>query len=221
LLARAAAYRRALTYFAGSDAADLIAADGSLYRRTRVLTIFFSDVRGYTTLSEQLEPDALMDLLNAHFRWLDALVERNGGRVSAHIVDAMLAVFEGSRLRPNHAERALRTAVEACLTRAQRRGGADRLEFGIGIHTGEATSGTLGERKREYTVIGDAVNVAARLQQATRDVGVIVLASEAALEAAGPVSTADRFTRLDALQLKGKAEPVPVFTLDGDAGQLG
>src|SRR5207247_1172440 len=104
----------------------------------------------------------------------------HGGRVDKHVGDAMMAVFEGTREGCTHAARALEAAAELVGGAEQRRGAASRLAFGIGIHTGAIFTAELGERKREVGTVGDAVNIAARLEQSTRAAGVPVLISEEA-----------------------------------------
>lgn len=214
LLWQSSVTRRMLELFAGSEAAEQLVQHERIASRSLDATILFADVRGYTDLAEQLSPAELMDVLNEHYRWLDAVIARHGGRVDKHIGDAMMAVFEGVRDGKSHAERALDSAAEM-LRRAPERGGRSaELQFGIGVHTGAIVIGTLGQEKREYGTVGDAVNVAARLQQSTRLAGVAVLVSEETARAAG---CEERLRRLEPLSLKGKSEPVVVYTLPDSA----
>jgi adenylate cyclase len=209
-VARAAAARVSLERFAGAEAARELER-GGIHTRTQQATILFADVRGYTTLSESLSPAELMDVLNAHFRWVDGIIARHGGRVDKHIGDALMAVFEGTRAGRGHAERALRAAAEIVRTADARSGPAAEIDFGIGLHTGEISTGLLGDsRKQEYGSIGDAVNVAARLQQATRDLDVRLLVSEDTHRAAGETLP---LRALEPLLLKGKSEPIGAYTL--------
>ncbi len=202
--------RRMLERFAGVDAAGQLEATGGLRARTQTATILFADVRGYTDLSERLNPAELMDVLNEHFQWMDGVVARHGGRVDKHMGDAMMAVFEPRRGKPDHAARALAAAREMVACASQRKGPAAELEFGIGIHTGEISTGALGRGKLEYGSVGDAVNVAARLQQSSASVGAIVLVSEEAYRDAGEP---EGFRAMEPMTLKGRSEPVSVFTL--------
>lgn len=206
---RSGSFRGMLDRFAGAEAAGQLAALGRLQTRTRRATLFFADVRAYTDLSARLSPVELMDVLNEHYRWIDGIVERHGGRVDKHIGDAMMAVFDRGA-DAVHARAALAAAEEAVRTAGRRQGPAACLEFGIGIHTGEVTSGTLGKVKQEYGSVGDAVNVAARLEQLTRDLAVPALFSEATVRLAG---AEERLRHLDTVTLKGRAEPVTVYTL--------
>lgn len=209
---RAGFARRNLERFAGAEAARCLEREGTIDTKVHRATVLFADVRGYTTLSESLSPAELMEVLNQHFEWMDGIIERHGGRVDKHIGDALMAVFEGSRRGQGHAERAVRAALEMIDTAGLRKGPAAEIEFGIGVHTGEISTGVLGhrERKQEYGTIGDAVNVAARLEQNTRSAAVPLLVSE---ESVNEFGAAFRLRRLEPLQLKGRAEPVVVYTL--------
>lgn len=203
--------RRMLERYAGEEAARQLSTHGRVESRAQRATVFFADLRGYTTLSEQLSPAELMEVLNDHYRWMDGIVEKHGGRVDKHIGDAMMAVFETGRRGDNPAERAIRAAEAMVSTAGARRGRSSELRFGIGIHTGEIFTGALGgSRREEYGSVGDTVNVAARLESATRDLGVALLVSAETTHEAG---MADRLKPLPPVVLKGKTEPVPVYTL--------
>lgn len=210
---RSAFARQSLERFAGVEAAGYLEREGAIQTRVQEATIVFADVRGYTALSETLSPAELMDVLNEHFEWMDGIIIRHGGRVDKHIGDALLAVFEETRRGPGHAERAVAAAREMLQTANCRRGPAAEIGFGVGLHTGEISKGILGQKrgKQEYGIIGDAVNVAARLEQSTRLLDVPVLISE---ETVRHLKTGEGLRRLEPLRLKGKAEPVGVYTLD-------
>ncbi len=211
---RSAFFGSMLRRYAGTEAERQLVSRGRVETRTQRATVLFADVRGYTDLSETLEPSELMEVLNEHYRWLDGLVEKHGGRVDKHIGDAMMAVFEGAARGRPHAARALDAAREMVRTAGGRQGPAAGLAFGIGLHTGEVSTGELGREKAEYGSVGDAVNVAARLQQATRAAGVVVLLSE---ETAAETGTAG-LRELEPLTLRGRSAPVAVYTLDGAGG---
>jgi adenylate cyclase len=208
---RSAFARQSLDRFAGEEAARSLERHGSIDTRVQRATVLFADVRGYTTLSETLSPAELMEVLNEHFEWMDGIIVRHEGRVDKHIGDALMAVFEGTRRGKSHAERAVRAAQEMVATAGARRGRAAEIEFGIGVHTGETSTGVLGhkERKQEFGTIGDAVNVAARLEQNTRALDVQLLVSEDTIHE-GDVND---LRRLEPLTLKGRTEPVVVYTL--------
>lgn len=214
-LASSSFARGIIARYAGKQVAEQLATTGSIRAGGQTATVFFADVRGYTSLSETLSPAELMAVLNEHFRWMDGIVERHGGRVDKHIGDAMMAVFEGTRGGRNHAERALAAASEMVRDAGKRRGAAAEITFGIGIHTGDIFTAELGSAKQEVGTVGDAVNVAARLEQSTRTVGVTVLASEDVVREAGREA---ELRPLEPLALKGKSEPVAVYTLPDLAG---
>lgn len=198
--------RRALGRFVAPEVARELANTGELAARrgeTQEATVLFADVRDYTRLGEQLAPAELMRALNEHFAWADALIERHGGRVDKHIGDALMAVFTGED--GQHAERAV-AAAAAML----REGTAAGLRFGIGIHTGPLALGALGGTKLEYGAIGDAVNVAARLEAATKERGVPVLISG---ETAGRLGEWEGLLPVGELALKGKGALVMAYTL--------
>lgn len=201
----------ALSRYAGADAARQLLLQRSIRARTQTATIFFADVRDYTQHSEQLSPVELMLLLNEHYTWMDHIIEKHRGRVDKHIGDAMMAVFEDVHRGKGHARRAIDAARELVASAGARQGRAAELGFGVGIHTGEVVTGELGTgSKVEYGSIGDAVNVAARLEQSTRLMEVVVLVSEDVAASAGEQVD---LRPLGPISLKGKSEPVSVFTL--------
>ena len=211
-----------LARYAGETAAEQLRRTGRIEQRTQVGTVFFADVRGYTSLSEELSPAEVMEMLNRHFTWMDGVILRHRGRVDKHIGDAMMAVFEDTRGGRNHARRAIEAAMDIVAEAGSRSQEAQRFGFGIGIHTGEIVVGDLGSGgKLEYGTIGDAVNVAARLEQNTRTRGVAVLVSAETAQHAG---MARELRSLGGLALKGKSEAVEVYTFwerDADTGRAG
>lgn len=188
----------------------------------REVTIVFSDIRGFTTLSETLTPEEVVELLNAYFERVCPPILAAGGRVDKFIGDAVMAVFGAPVSRPDHA----RAACAAALGMAEAAQGfrawmaerfADRglapFEVGVGVHTGHAVVGNIGyDNVREYAVIGDAVNTASRLEGMTKELGVRILISEATRAAAGPdLRTGER----QEIQVKGRRQSVAVYPLLG------
>jgi adenylate cyclase len=203
------ASRRALSRFVAPEVAQELAATGRLAARhegEREATVLFADIRNYTNLAEELSPAEALEILNGYFTWMDQVIETHGGRVDKHIGDAMMAVFTSRG--DEHAGRAV--AAAATLLRGRPAAGVDRIQFGIGIHTGTVATGELGGEKFEYAAIGDAVNVAARLESKTKELGVPVLISSATVER---LHTEVSLQALGQLELKGKSEPVTVYTL--------
>jgi adenylate cyclase len=149
-------------------------SEGGLSREpeAREITVLFCDIRGFTTLSEWLEPKALIDLLNRHFAVHVDVIFRHGGTLDKFIGDAMMAIWGAPVDDPRHAERAVACALEMRDAYEDfRRGLPPELagfDIGIGIHSGTAIVGLVGpERRPEYTAIGDTVNVAARIEGLT------------------------------------------------------
>jgi adenylate cyclase len=187
------------------------------------LTILFSDIRGFTTLSEKITPEEVVALLNPYLEAMTAIVHKHGGTVDKYEGDAIVAFFGEPVPYADHALRAVRTAVEMMESldelrqtwKAQERL-PERFEIGIGLNTGEVFVGLLGSAQRvNYTVIGDAANLAARLQDQTKTLAWPILVNE---------STAEMVQEEFDLELaaetlvKGKAEPVRIFKVLGRKG---
>jgi adenylate cyclase len=186
------------------------------------VTVLFSDIRGFTSISEKLSAHEVVEMLNAYFTRACEPILAQGGTVDKYIGDAVMAVF-GSPVRyPDHARRALRAAVGMARAAAEfkqwmkaRFPDRDLPEFGIGVglHTGEAVIGDIGTPKRkEFTAIGDTVNAASRLEGATKDLGCVIVASEATLSAAGAGVKAGK---TEEIRVKGKAESIKVYEILG------
>ncbi len=189
---------------------------------TLQVTVLFSDIRNFTTISERLTAHEVVEMLNAYLERACEPILQHGGTVDKFIGDAVMAVFGSPVPHPDHAARAVRAALEMAKVAmdfrtwmGRRFHGKDLPEFaiGIGLHTGEAVIGDIGSPKRmEFTAIGDTVNTASRLEGATKQLGCTILASKATIEKAGPsVLTGKR----DRIVVKGKGEPVEVFEVVG------
>ncbi len=188
---------------------DAVAAGES-----REATILFSDLRDFTALSEPLSSEQVVALLNEyHTRMVDA-VFAHGGTLDKYIGDGIMAYFGAPVPQPDHAARAVRCALAmqdalASLNAERARGGAPPLRMGIGIHTGVVVVGDIGTpRRREYTAIGDAVNVAARIEEFTKVVGAPILVSEVTRRQAGD---AIEFARAGPAHLRGRSQAVEVY----------
>jgi class 3 adenylate cyclase/tetratricopeptide (TPR) repeat protein len=173
-------------------------ADGQAREQRKVVTVLFCDVVGSTALGESTDPEAVRTLLARYFEQMEAIVERHGGTVEKFIGDAVMAVFGIPVAHEDDALRACRAAVEMCEAFPQL-----AVEGCIGVATGEVVTGT-----EERLATGDAVNVAARLQQAAQP-GEAIVAEETLALVGGGVDVEE----LEPLALKGKAEPVPAFLL--------
>jgi len=179
----------------------------------REATMLFIDIEGFTTLSEQVSPAELIRMLNEYFAVVVEPIERNGGVVNQYQGDAILATFNLPSERPDHAADAVRAALEIRRALAgQRFGHGVRLRSRIGINTGIVVGGMVGTGDRlGYTVHGDAVNVAARLEQLNKQHGTGLLVSERTRELAGPEAFA--FERIGAVEVRGRRRPATVYTV--------
>ena len=182
-------------------------------------TVLFVDIRRFTALAEVLPPARLIGTLNRYFERMLAEVEGEGGIVNKFGGDSLLAVF-GSPLNPmtDHAQRAVRAALQMRealgeFNREQAASEQPQLRVGFGLATGELVAGNVGSsRKLEYTVIGDPVNLAARLQELTTSLGAEILVSARTV---GLAKDAASFRSLGEVEVRGRAEHVEVFTVEG------
>jgi len=178
-------------------------------------TAMFVDLRGFTALSQRLSPDRIVDLLNEYYALVENACEPEGGIITQFLGDGIVIVF-GAPLRPlpDHARRAVLAALAAQRALAARtRAGHEPLRAGIGICTGEMIAGNIGTAGRvTYTIVGDAVNQAARLQVKTRDLDASILVTESTRAALG---APDGFVlrSCGSVPLKGFAAPVEVYAV--------
>ncbi len=186
------------------------------------VTILFTDIRNFTTTSEKLNAREVVELLNAFFGRICEPILQEGGTVDKFIGDSIMAIFGSPVPYQDHARRALRAALamkeevgEVRSWMHQHFAGMDLPEFaiGIGIHTGEAVIGSIGSPKRmEFTAIGDAVNLASRLESLTKELNWVIVASGATIDAAGPgVVTGGR----DKVLVKGREGYVEILEVIG------
>jgi len=200
----------------------LLSGELRLGGEIRQVSVLFCDLRGFTALAEQAAPAEVVALLNQFFTAMTSWVRQCGGFVDKFIGDAVLVVFglfdgDGANGRAEGAACAIRCAlgmrerlVELNATR--RAGGRPPLTLAVSVHTGEVVAGRIGaEHRHEYTVIGDTVNVAARLQQACKERGSYLLISETAYNLARACGVVADVTAVDSISLRGRSEPVRVF----------
>ncbi|HEX8440277.1 adenylate/guanylate cyclase domain-containing protein [Archangium sp.] len=194
--------------------------DGTLEPVQREVTILFSDIRDFTSLSETLPPRAVLALLDDYFGHMGQIVMGHGGIVNKFLGDGMLACWGVPDGDAHHARNAMQAAldmrtklVELNAWRAQR--GEPPLRIGIGLHTGVVAAGMLGgAEQHEYTIIGDAVNLTSRVEGLTKGLGVDILVSESTWKAGGGRFLGERISEE---RVKGRREAVVVYSLMGRA----
>lgn len=214
---RARTIRRAFGHYLAPTVVDALIADPGRLRlggeRTEI-TAFFSDIKGFTELSEQLDPAALVELLNECLGSMTAVILEEGGTVDKYIGDATVAMFGAPLSQPDHATRACRAALR-CQQAMDDLGerwvarGLPALKVRIGLNTGVALVGNLGsERRFDFTMLGDMVNLAARLEGVNKAYGTDTLVSEAVVDRCGPEVL---FREVDTVQVVGKQTATRVF----------
>ncbi len=200
------------SYVDPSLAARLLNQDNSIFDGELVeATVFFADVRGFTNYAETVEPEQAVAQLNKLFEILVPAIRTAGGHPNRYIGDGVLAVFGTPEPLKNHANRALAAAVT--IQREVRRVFGDELHLGIGINSGKLIAGTIGGGgKLDFTVIGDVVNVAARVEELTKQTGDCILVTKDTLDLVrAPADIViDRGKRM----LRGRAEPVQLYAIE-------
>jgi adenylate cyclase len=204
-------------YFAPDLARQIAGAEGEvqLGGAKRDVVVLFSDIRGFTPLSERMSPDEIASLLTEYFSEMVDVVFEHGGTLDKFIGDAVMALWGAPLARLDAADQAVRAAVAMqrridWLNAEWSRQGRQTIAVGIGINAGEVFAGNIGSVKRlEYTVIGDPVNTASRLCSKAGP-GEVLLSERLYRELASPPPV----RALEPLPLKGKAQAVPVYSVD-------
>jgi len=186
------------------------------------VTVLFSDVRNFTALCEGRGPEEILSLLNLYLTQVSNLIEDNGGVVDKYIGDAVMALFGAPLEMGNDAANAVETGmgmrrILVDLNRGFAEQGLPQIGIGIGINTGLVVAGNMGsERRLNYTVIGDGVNLAARLEGLTKKYGLEIIVSESTRRAApGYV-----YRKLDRVRVKGKKDAVGIYEPLGESDAL-
>jgi adenylate cyclase/guanylate cyclase len=182
----------------------------------RNVTVFFSDIEGFSLIAEKLSPDDLMELMNAYLSAMTDVIEGHGGYVDKYIGDSIVAVFGAPADDLDHAANAARAALD-CRTRLAELNASSalfhehKLAQRIGVNSGEALVGNFGSQRRfNYSVMSDAVNLASRLEGANKFYGTTVIASETTVALAGE---AFGWRELDAIRVKGRNQALKIYEL--------
>ena len=185
----------------------------TLEAENREMTVLFSDVRGFTSLSEGLSPGELSELMNAYLTPMTAIIHEYRGTIDKYIGDAVMAFWGAPIHNPEHARYALQTGL-AMLERVNalreefKERGWPEIRIGIGINTGVMSVGNMGSKFRmAYTVLGDAVNLGSRLEGLTKSYGVEIIVSETTKEAVPDYV----YRELDIVRVKGKDRPIAIY----------
>ena len=201
-------------------AAELLRKDVTLGGEEREVTVLFSDVRSFTTMCEALAPQEVLGILNRYFTRMSTIVEAHGGVVDKYVGDAIMALFGAPLANADDADRAMKTALEMCealdeLNAQQQVRGHPAINIGIGINTDVVIAGNMGSQTRlNYTVIGDGVNLASRLEGLTKTPEYatrIIISSTTLAKAKGRYQT----RLLGQVAVKGKQKPTEIYALLG------
>lgn len=198
-------------YISPEVAEELLKNEVTLTGTEKEVTVLFTDIESYTTLSEKLSPAEVVSLLNEYFSGLVGIITAHKGVVNKFIGDAIMAVFNDPVEDPFHTDNALRAAREI---NARFNIQASRLKTRIGINTGKVIVGNIGtENRMEYTVIGDTVNTAQRLEAANKEFGTRILIGPRTYEL---LQDTNGLRKMGTAKLKGKAEELEVYSVEGD-----
>jgi len=205
-------------------AEKLLSGEVKLGGERKDATIFFSDVRGFTSLSETMEPEKVVELLNEYMTRMVSVIRRHGGIVDKYVGDAIMALWGVPISSEGDTARAVRACLEmrrelAALNELRISRGQPALKIGMGLNCGQVIAGNIGsEEKMEYTVIGDTVNTASRMESMTKEYGTDFLIPREIYD-----RVKDQFVveQCQSARVKGKSAAIEVFKVKGyiEAGQ--
>jgi adenylate cyclase len=219
-ISRRVVEKQALERFLSSSIVDKILSNPGqvhLGGENQTATILFADIRGFTRMSENMQPQEVVELLNEYFTLMTDLIFENGGTLDKYLGDGIMAVFGAPLAKPDDAVRAAKTAVEmqqalARLNTSWEARGRPAWKMGLGVNTGPVTAGNIGSTKRmDYTVIGDAVNLSSRLCANAK--GAQILISDSTFQLLDGTFPA---RRLDPIHVKGKESQIQVYEIMWD-----
>jgi adenylate cyclase len=195
----------------------------SMRGESRVMTVLFSDVRDFTSISEGLTPEGLKDMMNAYLTAMTEVIQEHRGTIDKYIGDAIMAFWGAPLADPDHTVH----ATQAALAMQKRiralddefvKRGWPILNIGVGLNCGEMNVGDMGSRfRRAYTVMGDAVNIASRLEGLTKEYGIGILVSENVVK----VAEGFVYREIDRVVVKGRTEGIAIFEPIGKVGEVG
>ncbi|MBR0842734.1 adenylate/guanylate cyclase domain-containing protein [Bradyrhizobium liaoningense] len=209
--------RRSFAFYLAPEVIDTMVASGkmpALGGEMRNVTMFFSDLSGFSSVAETMTPGELVTLMNEYLSAMTDIIEGHGGYVDKYVGDSIVAMFGAPADDPAHARSAVRAALRCHEKLAELNAGnpafaGHGLSHRIGLNSGEAVVGNIGSRRRfNYTVMSDTVNVASRLEGANKYYGTAIMASETTM-----AQTGDTFAwrELDAIRVQGRGEAIRVF----------
>ncbi|MHC2818196.1 class 3 adenylate cyclase [Bradyrhizobium huanghuaihaiense] len=216
--------RKSFALYLAPEVIETMVASGkmpALGGEMRNVTMFFSDLSGFSSIAETMTPGELVTLMNEYLSAMTDIIEGHGGYVDKYIGDSIVAMFGAPADDPAHASNAVRAALKCHEKLAELNAGnpafaGHGLSHRIGLNSGEAVVGNIGSRRRfNYTVMSDTVNVASRLEGANKYYGTAIMASEATV-----AQTGDTFAwrELDAIRVMGRGEAIRVFEPLADKG---
>ncbi len=211
--------------FHGSSVANnLMNSELVLGGQSKQVIVFFSDIRGFTAYSEHRKAQEVVDMLNEYFAVMVDIINRNGGVVDKFIGDAIMAVWGAPESSADDAKNAVKACLQmrmalAELNELRLSRDQDPIHIGMGLHAGEAISGTIGSNERmEYTVIGNTVNTASRVEASTKLFGADLLITEQVLEKLNNSFTA---SLAGSAEVKGRSEPINMYKVSGYLSSTG
>ncbi|MGY2933627.1 class 3 adenylate cyclase [Bradyrhizobium sp. GM6.1] len=209
--------RKSFAFYLAPEVIDTMVASGKmpvLGGEMRNVTMFFSDLSGFSSIAETMTPGELVTLMNEYLSAMTDIIESHGGYVDKYIGDSIVAMFGAPADDPAHARHAVHAALKCHAKLAELNAGSAAfagrgLSHRIGLNSGEAVVGNIGSRRRfNYTVMSDTVNVASRLEGANKYYGTAIMASETTVAQTGNTFT---WRELDAIKVIGRGEAIKVF----------
>jgi adenylate cyclase len=212
--------KKQFEHYLAPDMVAKLQKDPSLLKlggETRVMTFLFSDIRGFTPISEKYKgnPEGLTKLINRFLTRMTDVIIRNGGTIDKFMGDCIMAFWNAPLDMPDHAHRAVTSAVEMqaelkLLNETLSAEGLPQINIGIGINTGEALVGNMGSEQRfDYSVIGDDVNLASRLESSSKELNSVLVIGEKTMTQAPSF----QYKSLGNIRVKGKTEDIKVYTI--------